>query len=84
MAAVERRRVVVVGGGPAGAAAALTLARGGVDVLVLDAARFPRDKACGDALGLDCYRELEILGLLPRVRAVARATFHGRDRKSVV
>ncbi len=77
MAAVERRRVVVVGGGPAGAAAALTLARGGVDVLVLDAARFPRDKACGDALGLDCYRELEILGLLPRVRAVARATFHG-------
>lgn len=51
--------------------------RGGVDVLVLDAARFPRDKTCGDALGLDCYRELEALGLLPRVRAVSRATFHG-------
>jgi flavin-dependent dehydrogenase len=39
--------VVVVGGGPAGSAAAMTLARGGLDVTLVDKARFP-DKFCGD------------------------------------
>src|SRR5947208_8814110 len=41
---------VVVGGGPGGAAAAYHLARAGLDVLVVDRARFPRDKVCGDGL----------------------------------
>ena len=42
--------VVVVGAGPAGSAAAAWAARAGHDVLVVDAANFPRDKACGDGL----------------------------------
>ncbi|MGV9802330.1 FAD-dependent oxidoreductase, partial [Mycobacterium sp. NPDC003449] len=42
--------VVVVGAGPAGSAAAAWAARAGRDVLVIDAAQFPRDKACGDGL----------------------------------
>jgi len=69
--------VIVVGGGPAGASAALVLARGGARVRVLDSARFPRDKTCGDALGLDCARELEALGLMARTRALARCSFDG-------
>ncbi|MGH3579701.1 MAG: FAD-dependent oxidoreductase, partial [Mycobacterium sp.] len=42
--------VVVVGAGPAGSAAAAWAARAGRDVLVIDSANFPRDKACGDGL----------------------------------
>ena len=55
--------VVVVGAGPAGSAAAAWAARAGHDVLVLDSAQFPRDKACGDGLTPRAVAELERLGL---------------------
>ena len=57
--------VVVVGGGPAGAAAAITLARAGRDVVLVDNARFPRDKCCGDGLTTGALRLLESLGFHP-------------------
>jgi menaquinone-9 beta-reductase len=57
--------VVVIGGGPAGAAAAISLARAGRDVTLVDKARFPRDKACGDGLTTGALRLLEDLGLDP-------------------
>ena len=57
--------VVVVGAGPAGAAAAVELARAGRDVVVVDKARFPRDKCCGDGLTTLALRELETLGFDP-------------------
>lgn len=55
--------MVVVGAGPAGSAAAAWAARGGRDVLVIDSASFPRDKACGDGLTPRAVAELERLGL---------------------
>jgi geranylgeranyl reductase family protein len=55
--------LVVVGAGPAGSAAAAWAARAGRDVLVIDAANFPRDKACGDGLTPRAVAELERLGL---------------------
>ncbi len=58
-----RADVVVVGAGPAGSAAAAWAARAGRDVLVVDAAQFPRDKACGDGLTPRAVAELERLGL---------------------
>jgi geranylgeranyl reductase family protein len=58
-----RADVVVVGAGPAGSAAAAWAARGGRDVLVIDSAQFPRDKACGDGLTPRAVVELERLGL---------------------
>src|SRR4051794_28484975 len=57
--------VAVVGGGPAGAAAAITLARAGRHVVLIDKARFPRDKCCGDGLTAGALRRLEALGLRP-------------------
>ncbi|MHB1911293.1 MAG: NAD(P)/FAD-dependent oxidoreductase, partial [Acidimicrobiales bacterium] len=62
---MSRYDAVVVGAGPAGVASALTLARGGAEVLVLDRARFPRDKCCGDGLTAGALRALEELGLEP-------------------
>ncbi|MHB8191582.1 MAG: NAD(P)/FAD-dependent oxidoreductase [Ferrimicrobium sp.] len=44
-------RVVVVGSGPAGSVVATVLSRSGYLVTVVDRARFPRDKACGDVVG---------------------------------
>jgi geranylgeranyl reductase family protein len=57
--------VAVVGGGPAGSAAAITLARAGRDVVLIDKATFPRDKCCGDGLTTGALRHLEALGLRP-------------------
>ncbi|MGH8049004.1 MAG: FAD-dependent oxidoreductase, partial [Chthoniobacterales bacterium] len=41
---------IIVGAGPAGSVCAATLAQAGRRVLLLDKARFPRDKVCGDCL----------------------------------
>ncbi len=53
---IERveRDVVVVGAGPAGSTAARGLASMGRDVLLLDRARFPRDKPCGGGVTIRC------------------------------
>lgn len=61
--------VVIVGAGPAGCAAGITLARSGCRVCVLDAAAFPRDKVCGDALSSLALREIDALGAGARVRS---------------
>ncbi len=58
--------VVVVGAGPAGTAAAITARRAGLTVAVVDKARFPREKICGDGLTTTCLRLLDELGLDPR------------------
>jgi geranylgeranyl reductase family protein len=50
--------VAVVGAGPAGSTAAYRLARAGARVLLLDKARFPRDKPCGGGVTLRAARLL--------------------------
>jgi geranylgeranyl reductase family protein len=42
----RRCDVLIVGGGPAGSSCARDLVRAGLDVVVLDRARFPREKPC--------------------------------------
>ncbi|HEY7600869.1 MAG TPA: NAD(P)/FAD-dependent oxidoreductase [Methylomirabilota bacterium] len=64
-----RHDVVVVGAGPAGAATAILLAEQGFDVLLVDRARFPRDKVCGEYLSPEAGRILDRLGVLGTVGA---------------
>jgi geranylgeranyl reductase family protein len=61
--------VLVVGAGPAGSAAAAWAARAGLDVLLVDAQVFPRDKTCGDGLTPRAIGELQRLGLEDWLRA---------------
>ncbi len=55
--------VVVVGAGPAGSAAAWALATAGLDAVVLEKARFPREKVCGDGLTPRAVRALDDMGV---------------------
>jgi len=70
--------VLVVGAGPAGSSAAATLARAGLDVVLVDQHAFPRDKVCGDGLIPDAHNALRKLGLLDEVMAAAQAAGHVR------
>lgn len=60
---------VVVGAGPAGAATAILLAEQGLSVVLLDRARFPRSKICGEYLSPEGSRILDRLGVLGTVKA---------------
>lgn len=69
--------VIVVGGGPAGASTACALAREGVDVLVLDRARFPRDKVCAEYLSPQASRILSDMAVLDDIEATGPGHLRG-------
>src|ERR671937_2582419 len=50
--------VAVIGAGPGGSTAAYRLAAAGSSVLLVDKARFPRDKPCGGGVTLRAARLL--------------------------
>jgi geranylgeranyl reductase family protein len=55
--------VIVVGAGPSGATAAYYLAQAGLDVLLLEKSRFPREKVCGDGLTPRAVKSLVAMGV---------------------
>jgi menaquinone-9 beta-reductase len=59
----EEADVIVVGAGPAGSAVAYYLASAGLDVLVLEKSRFPREKVCGDGLTPRAVKALTAMGV---------------------
>jgi flavin-dependent dehydrogenase len=71
--------LIVVGGGPAGSSAAITCARHGARVLLLERGQFPRHKVCGEfvsAESLDLLSDLlapQDAGLVANAFRIARA-----------
>lgn len=55
--------VLISGGGPAGSALAFHLAKKGIQVLVVEAEKFPRDKVCGDGISPVALAELDKMGI---------------------
>ncbi|HSS48335.1 MAG TPA: NAD(P)/FAD-dependent oxidoreductase [Thermoanaerobaculia bacterium] len=58
--------LLVVGGGPAGLATAIRARLAGLDATVIDRARPPIDKACGEGLMPDAVARLREIGVEPR------------------
>jgi menaquinone-9 beta-reductase len=69
--------VLVVGGGPAGSSVAFALARAGLDVLVVDRARFPRPKPCAEYLSPEASRILADMGALEPIEESGAAALAG-------
>ena len=75
--AATSAQVVVVGGGPAGSSLGFALASAGVDVLLLDRARFPRPKPCAEYLSPQASRVLSAMGTLDAVEHSGAAQLAG-------
>jgi geranylgeranyl reductase family protein len=84
---MERFDVAIVGAGPAGSSSAISLARKGYSVLLLDKALFPREKLCGDFLNPINWPLFERLGVAGKlfsleheeVTAFRISTFSGQE-----
>jgi flavin-dependent dehydrogenase len=72
-----RPDAIVVGAGPAGAATAILLAERGLEVLVLDRARLPRPKICGEYLSPEALRLLDRLDVLKALDAAGAVPLAG-------
>jgi geranylgeranyl reductase family protein len=83
---VERIDVLVVGAGPAGSVTAIRLAHSGARVLLVDKARFPRDKPCGGGLTGRALKHLpcDVGPVVEHVvdRMVVRAGYGGKVARS--
>lgn len=86
-----KSKITIVGAGPGGAITALFLAKKGLPCTLVDKARFPRDKVCGDALSgkvVDVLSHLDpaILNELQKLPAALGSwgiTFFSPDHSSI-
>jgi menaquinone-9 beta-reductase len=81
--------VAIVGAGPAGSSCATFCALAGLQTLVLDREKFPREKVCGDCLNPSCWPVLERLGVAERTRQLShsrldRVEFVSVDGRKVI
>lgn len=81
--------VVIVGAGPAGCMAALTLRGKGLKIALIDKAKFPREKICGESLHLKGISALRSLGPefaqefadFPHKRHIKHSTISYKDKQ---
>ena len=69
--------VIVIGAGPAGVSSAVFLAARGYRILLLDQARFPRDKVCGEFISPAADRILDELGILSAIESLSPVRLQG-------
>ena len=79
--------IIVAGAGPAGSTAAAFLGKKGHRVLLIDRAKFPRDKTCGDAIS-GSLKTQKSLGLSKIIQdhphaVIKRAFFSAPNRKTL-
>jgi flavin-dependent dehydrogenase len=79
--------VLIVGAGPAGATAALSLAKAGVPVRLIDRSPFPRNKPCGGGISVRVRRRFpylqDALRRIP-VHELSRLYLEGPDGESAL
>jgi geranylgeranyl reductase family protein len=75
--AAETYDAIVVGAGPGGSTTAAYLARAGAKVLLLDRAKFPRDKVCGDALSGKAMAVVKDFGLEAQIEQSPHGRING-------
>ena len=68
---------VIVGAGPAGSATAISLARNGYNVALIDKQQFPREKLCGDFVNPINWPLFRELGVEKRILAEAHSPVTG-------
>jgi flavin-dependent dehydrogenase len=59
-----RSKVVIAGAGPAGASLAIRLANFGIETILIERERFPRQKLCGEFISPECFGHFKTLGVL--------------------
>ncbi len=69
--------VIVVGGGPSGSSCSIYLAKAGLNVLLVDRAKFPRDKICGDGISGKSMKVLQELDLVKDLETVEHLKMFG-------
>lgn len=77
MARTDEYDVIVIGGGPSGASAAMFSARMGYRTLLLEQARFPRGKVCGEFISPAADSILSELGVLQEIESLAPVRLNG-------
>jgi flavin-dependent dehydrogenase len=55
--------VIVIGAGPAGSMVAYNCAKAGLQTLLIDKAKFPREKPCGGAVSVRSLKALKLAGI---------------------
>src|SRR5262245_51825891 len=73
----DRYDVAIIGAGPAGSATAISLARCGYSVAIIDKQTFPRDKLCGDFINPINWSVLAELGVDTGLRTQPHAMVRG-------
>lgn len=75
----QRAQLLVVGGGPAGSSAAWHLAQAGLDVTLVDRARFPRAKPCAEYVSPEGARILNAMGALETLERGTASALTGME-----